>query len=80
MDPARWGCDRDGVFGLLIWGIGATSAAGTIRVALVDGRGEGIPGFSVEDSLEIFGNEIERTVEWKGGAGVGALSGRPVRV
>ena len=58
----------------------ATSAAGAIRVALVDGRGEAIPGFSVEDSCEIFGDEIERTVGWKGGADVGALSGRPVRL
>ena len=58
----------------------STSAAGSIRVALLDHAGEAIVGFSAEDCEEIFGDEIARTVRWKQGGDVSALAGRPVRV
>ena len=58
----------------------STSAAGSIRVALLDRAGEAIGGFSAEESEEIFGDEIARTVSWKRGGDVGTLAGQPVRV
>jgi hypothetical protein len=44
----------------------ATSAAGDIRVELLDAQGKAIPGYSVEEADLIVGDEIERTVSWKG--------------
>jgi hypothetical protein len=58
----------------------ATSAGGGIRVEIQDPAGGPLPGFGLEDAVETIGNEIERAVRWKGGADVGALAGRPVRL
>ncbi|MGC9318642.1 MAG: hypothetical protein ACP5KN_11495 [Armatimonadota bacterium] len=59
----------------------STSAAGGIRVEIQDANGEAIEGFTLDDSDEVFGDEIERTVTWRGGeSDVSALSGRPVRL
>lgn len=43
----------------------STSAAGSIRVEIQDGRGNPLPGFSLLESPLIFGDEIEHTVRWK---------------
>lgn len=58
----------------------STSAAGDIQVEIQDADGKPIPGFSLEDCAGIFGDEIDRVVEWKDGADVSSLSGRPVRL
>lgn len=47
----------------------ATSAAGSIRCALLDGStGEPHPGFGFSDCPEMIGNALARKVEWKGGS------------
>jgi len=58
----------------------STSAAGAIRVEIQDADGKPIEGFSLADSSEVFGDDLERTVTWKGGADVSKLAGRPVRL
>lgn len=58
----------------------ATSAAGSIRVEIQNPGGQPYQGFSVEDSPEIFGDQIERVVEWPDGQSVGDLAGQPVRL
>lgn len=58
----------------------ATSAAGTLRVELQDANGKAMPGFSLEDSTEIFGDNLDRTASWKHGSDVSALAGKPVRL
>ena len=58
----------------------ATSAAGEILVELQDETGSPIDGFTFGDAVPTIGNEIERTVRWKGGPDLGALAGRPVRL
>jgi hypothetical protein len=58
----------------------ATSAAGGIRVGLLDGDGKPVPGRAPEDALELVGNAIEREVAWKDGGDVGAWAGKPVRL
>ncbi len=58
----------------------ATSAAGSIRVAICDADGNVIDGFSENDSEEIIGNMIARTVKWRGEADITALAGQPVRL
>jgi hypothetical protein len=58
----------------------ATSAAGSIRVEIQDAGGKPMPGFKLEDCAEVFGDEIDRTVEWKDGSDVDALAGKTVRL
>ena len=58
----------------------ATSAAGGIRVEVQDASGKPLPGYSIDDSVELIGNEIEREVRWKHGADVSKLAQQPVRL
>jgi hypothetical protein len=58
----------------------ATSAAGGIRVALLDAEGKPLPGFGIDDCVEQIGNEISRTVRWKDDPDLSAHAGTPVRL
>jgi len=58
----------------------STSAAGSVKVELLDADGKPIPGFSKEDAGEIIGNEIKRIVSWKNNPSLSAISGQPVRL
>ena len=58
----------------------STSAAGSIRVELQHPDGRPIPGFTLADSYELFGDRLDRLVEWKPGSKLGQLAGKPVRL
>ena len=58
----------------------ATSAAGLIRVEIQTPDGTPITGYTLEDSEDLFGDTIDRSVSWKSGVEVGALTGQPVRL
>jgi hypothetical protein len=58
----------------------STSAPGGVRVEIQDAAGRALPGFTLDDSTELIGDEIQRMHAWKGGAGVAALAGRPIRL
>jgi hypothetical protein len=58
----------------------ATSAAGTIRVELQNPDGTSLPGFSLDDCHEVYGDTIDRAVSWKGDATLAGLNGKPVRL
>jgi hypothetical protein len=58
----------------------STSAAGAIRMEILDGNGAPIPGFTMDDSQEIIGNEISRIVSWNGKTDVSNFSGKPVHL
>ncbi len=58
----------------------ATSAAGSVRCALLDTRGAELPGFTLEECDEIYGDELARVVRWRQGTDVGQLVGKPVRL
>ncbi|MFN4179571.1 MAG: hypothetical protein ACK4I8_04610 [Armatimonadota bacterium] len=58
----------------------ATSAAGSVRVEILDANGKPIPGFALDDCFELYGDEIEGVVRWKGGSDVSALRGQVVRL
>ncbi len=58
----------------------ATSAAGSIRVEIQAEDGSALPGYSLDDSAEIFGDEVERTVTWKDQSDLSALAGRTIRL
>jgi hypothetical protein len=58
----------------------ATSAAGSLRVEFQDLEGRPVPGFSLDESDEIFGDSIDRVAHWAGGDDLSALAGCPVRI
>jgi len=57
-----------------------TSAAGALRVEVQDAEGRPIPGYALDDSEEIWGDEIERVARWRGGSELGQLAGQTVRL
>ena len=46
------------------------------------GRSDGtpVPGFTLDDCSEIYGDQIARVVQWKGGDALPPLQGRPIRL
>jgi hypothetical protein len=58
----------------------STSVAGSVRVELQDAGGSPLPGFTLEDCPEIFGDQLARVVSWKQGSDVSRLAGKPVRL
>jgi hypothetical protein len=58
----------------------STSAAGAVRVEIQNADGKPLKGFGMEDCPPIYGDEIDHIVEWKQGADVTPLSGRPIRL
>ena len=65
----------------------ATSAAGSIGVEVQDAWGNPLPGFALEESPLIWGDEIEHTVLWErthakatSGKPLARIAGKPVRL
>ena len=58
----------------------ATSAAGGVRVEIQDANGKPIPGFALDDAVELIGDEVDRTVAWRQGTDVSKLAGQPIRL
>ena len=65
----------------------ATSAAGSIRLELQDAHGQPLPGFAMEESPVIFGDEIEHEVRWQRSHArfnsdkpLARLAGKPIRI
>jgi len=58
----------------------ATSAAGTLKVEIRDADGSPIPGFTLEDSEELFGDSTAQVATWKNGSDVGRLAGKPIQL
>ena len=58
----------------------ATSAAGSLRVELLDRSGKPLPGYTFDDCDELFGDTLDRTVTWKSRADLSSLTGRVVRI
>ena len=56
----------------------STSGAGFIRCELRDATGTPIPGFTLADAKEVYGDEIDLAMAWKSGADVSALAGKPI--
>ena len=58
----------------------STGAAGSIRVEIQDNQGKPIPGYTLSDCDDTFGDDLGRTVVWKGGSDVSRLTGQSVRL
>jgi len=58
----------------------ATSAAGSLKVEIRNADGARIPGFTLDDSAELFGDSTAQIVNWKNGSDVSQLAGKPIRL
>lgn len=58
----------------------ATSAAGAVRVEIQNADGKALPGLALEDCYDVYGDDLERAVSWKGNPDLGAYAGKPVRL
>lgn len=58
----------------------ATSAAGNVQVEIQNADGSAIPGFTLAEAPETFGDKIDAPYAWKSGTDVSALAGKPVRL
>ena len=56
------------------------AARGFIRVGLLDGNGNEIPGVTPDECDPIQADAIRHTVTWQGDADVSRLAGRPIRL
>jgi hypothetical protein len=56
------------------------AATGRVRVALLDARGQPLPGFGIEECDAIHGDALRQVVRWRGDPDVGRLAGRAVRL
>jgi hypothetical protein len=58
----------------------STSAAGSLQLEVSDSDGEPIPGLSMDNCPEIYGDEMEKLVEWGSGSDLSRLAGQVVRL
>jgi hypothetical protein len=58
----------------------STSAAGSVRVEVQDAEGQPIPGFTLADAPEIYGDALEQTVPWKESSDLRSLADRTIRL
>ncbi|MFT5093656.1 MAG: hypothetical protein ACI93T_002485 [Porticoccaceae bacterium] len=58
----------------------ATSAAGSVRVEIQDRDGRPIPGWSLNDATELYGDSTAEAYVWKSKQDVASLAGRVVRL
>jgi hypothetical protein len=58
----------------------ATSAAGEIRIEILDETGKVIEGFSKHDCQVIIGNEIDKSVSWGEDNRIGELAGKVIKM
>ena len=58
----------------------ASSAFGSLRVEIQDADGKPIPGFTLADSVELYGDTVARNAIWKDNPDLDALAGKPVRL
>ena len=58
----------------------STSAVGSVQVEVQDVDGAPIPGRTLDDCPEKFGDQIDGVMSWSDGTDVGSVAGKPVRL
>jgi hypothetical protein len=58
----------------------STSAAGSVRVEVLDAEGKPRPGFMLAECPAMYGDELERPVSWQHESSLESLVGKPVRL
>ena len=57
-----------------------TAGSGSAKVAILDADGAPIPGFTAADCEIINADAIDYQVQWRNGADIASLAGRPIRL
>lgn len=58
----------------------STSAAGSVRIEILDEENKPVSGYTLKDSQEIIGNEIKRIVSWNRKEEVSSLEGKIIKL
>ena len=58
----------------------ASSVFGSLRVEIQDGDGKPLPGFALDDSIELYGDTVARNALWQNDPDLTTLAGKPVRL
>ncbi len=58
----------------------STSAAGSIRCEIQDEAGNPIPGYTLDDCDELFGDSLDHPVRWNGMSELKPLVGKPIHL
>ncbi len=56
----------------------STSGAGSIACELLDGDGTPIPGFTMDESVPVYADDIDIPMTWKNGGNLKSLAGKPL--
>ena len=57
-----------------------TADGGSLRAEVQDAHGKTLEGFALADCVELKGDAIAATVDWKGNGSLADLAGKPVRL
>ncbi|MBN2296410.1 MAG: hypothetical protein JXM70_28535 [Pirellulales bacterium] len=57
-----------------------TSGGGSVRVELLDEKGEPIEGYTASDAMPLFGNSVRMPVSWGDNTDVSRLAGKPIKI
>lgn len=58
----------------------ATSGVGSIRVEVQNADGKPFKDYGVEDSYELYGDDVAKVAKWHGSSDVSRLAGQPIRL
>ena len=58
----------------------STSAAGSLCIEIQDADGRPIPGFTLAEAPELYGDSLEYPAHWTEGRDLKALAGKPIRL
>jgi hypothetical protein len=58
----------------------ATSGVGSIRVEVQNAEGRPFKDYGVDDSYDLYGDDIAKIAKWHGSSDVSRLAGQPVRL
>lgn len=58
----------------------ATSAAGSLRIGVLDGDSQPVPGLSAEDCYPLYGNALAEPVRFRGGRDLSGWTGKTIRL
>lgn len=58
----------------------ATSGAGSVRIEIQDDKAQPLPGFTLANCQELYGDTVAQVVSWKAGSDVRSLAGKPLRM
>jgi hypothetical protein len=58
----------------------STSAVGSIRIELQNANGQPVPGFALDDCVELYGDKLDAAVSWKLSSDVSSMIGQVVKL